>query len=165
MGVVYKAYDPELERPVALKLLHAGPRSADDAERRSARLLREAKALARLQHPNVVAVHDVGTFEGDVFLATEFVEGAPLRSWILTEKPAMAEILRVMIAAGEGLAAAHRAGLIHRDVSRATSTWARTGACGCSTSASRAPTSRRTRRPIPSRPRPARRARAPSTRR
>ena len=80
MGVVYKAYDPELERAVALKLLHAGPKTGDDAERRQARLLREAKALARLSHPNVVAVHDVGTYEGDVFLATEFVEGAPLKS-------------------------------------------------------------------------------------
>lgn len=116
MGVVYKAYDPELERAVALKLLHAGPRGGEDAERRSARLLREAKALARLQHPHVVAVHDVGTFDGDVFLATEFVEGAPFKSWLLVEKPPTAEILRVMIAAGEGLAAAHRAGLIHRDV-------------------------------------------------
>jgi len=116
MGVVYKAYDPELERAVALKLLHAGPRGGEDAERRSARLLREAKALARLQHPHVVAVHDVGTFDGDVFLATEYVEGAPLKSWLLVEKPPVAEVLRVMIAAGEGLAAAHRAGLIHRDV-------------------------------------------------
>jgi tetratricopeptide (TPR) repeat protein len=116
MGVVYKAYDPELERAVALKLLHAGPRGGEDAERRSARLLREAKALARLQHPHVVAVHDVGTFDGDVFLTTEYVEGAPLKSWLLVDKPPVAEILRVMIAAGEGLAAAHRAGLIHRDV-------------------------------------------------
>jgi tetratricopeptide (TPR) repeat protein len=116
MGVVYKAYDPELERPVALKLLHAGPRSGEDVERRRARLVREAKALARLNHPNVVVVHDVGTFEDDVFLTTEFVEGAPLKSWLLTEKPPVAEVLRVMIAAGEGLAAAHRAGLVHRDV-------------------------------------------------
>jgi tetratricopeptide (TPR) repeat protein len=116
MGVVYKAYDPELERAVALKLLHAGPRGGEDAERRSARLLREAKALARLQHPHVVAVHDVGTFDGDVFLTTEYVEGAPLKSWLLADKPPAAEVLRVMIAAGEGLAAAHRAGLIHRDV-------------------------------------------------
>ena len=116
MGVVYKAYDPERERAVALKLLHAGPKTGDDAERRQARLLREAKALARLSHPNVVAVHDVGTYEGDVFLATEFVEGAPLKSWLLVEKPARKEVLRVMIAAGEGLAAAHGAGLVHRDV-------------------------------------------------
>jgi serine/threonine protein kinase len=116
MGVVYKAYDPELERAVALKLLHAGPRTGDDAERRQARLLREAKALARLSHPNVVAVHDAGTFEGDVFLATEFVEGAPLKSWLFADKPSQKEVLRVMIAAGEGLAAAHRAGLVHRDV-------------------------------------------------
>jgi len=115
MGVVYKAYDPELERAVALKLLHAGPRAGDEAERRRARLLREARALARLSHPNVIAVHDVGTFEGDVFLATEFVEGAPLKSWLRVAKPSVAEIVKVMMQAGEGLAAAHRAGLVHRD--------------------------------------------------
>jgi serine/threonine protein kinase len=115
MGVVYKAYDPELERAVALKLLHSGPREGDDAERRRARLVREARALARLSHPNVIAVHDVGTFDGDVFIATEFVEGAPLKSWLLTAKPSVEEILRVMTAAGEGLAAAHRSALVHRD--------------------------------------------------
>jgi tetratricopeptide (TPR) repeat protein/tRNA A-37 threonylcarbamoyl transferase component Bud32 len=116
MGVVYKAYDPELERPVALKLLHAGQRTGEEAERRRARLVREARALARLNHPNVVTVHDVGAIDDDVFIATEFVEGAPLKSWVLTEKPSVDEVLRVMIAAGEGLAAAHRAGLVHRDV-------------------------------------------------
>ena len=61
-------------------------------------------------------MHDVGTFDGDVFLTAEYVEGAPLKSWLLADKPPAAEVLRVMIAAGEGLAAAHRAGLIHRDV-------------------------------------------------
>ena len=116
MGVVYKAYDPELERPVALKLLHAGPRTGEEMERRRARLVREARALARLNHPNVVTVHDVGQLGEDVFIATEFVEGAPLKSWVLVEKPTVGAILAVMLAAGEGLAAAHRAGLVHRDV-------------------------------------------------
>ncbi|HEY8040137.1 MAG TPA: tetratricopeptide repeat protein [Polyangiaceae bacterium] len=115
MGVVYKAYDPELERTVALKLLHAGTRAGDEAERRRARLLREAKALARLSHPNVIAVHDVGTFQDDVFLATEFVDGAPLKSWLRERKRSGADVLRVMLEAGAGLAAAHHAGLVHRD--------------------------------------------------
>ena len=113
MGIVYKAYDPELEREVALKLLHAGGVDAGDA--RHERLLREAKALARLSHPNVVAVFDVGMFESDVFIATEFVEGVTLHKWFRESKRTQAEILRVFIDAGEGLAAAHRAGLVHRD--------------------------------------------------
>jgi tetratricopeptide (TPR) repeat protein/predicted Ser/Thr protein kinase len=111
MGVVYKAFDPELGRPVALKLLkteHAGGLHRD-------RLLREAQALARLSHPNVVAVHDVGTFKDDVFVAMEFVEGVTLRAWLAAERRSQRQILEVFAAAGEGLQAAHRAGLVHRD--------------------------------------------------
>jgi serine/threonine protein kinase len=78
MGVVYKAYDPELDRPVALKLLHV---AGADASSYNDRLLREAQGLARLSHPNVVAVHDVGQLEGQVFLAMEFIDGETLRSW------------------------------------------------------------------------------------
>jgi serine/threonine protein kinase len=111
MGIVYKAYDPELGRPIALKLLVTD--EASDTQRD--RLLREAQALARLQHPNVVAVHDVGTFEGDVFIAMEFVEGDHARSWVKAKPRGRREILDVFLAAGEGLAAAHRAGLVHRD--------------------------------------------------
>jgi serine/threonine protein kinase len=110
MGVVYRAFDPELSRPVALKLLHSDEQDGLARDR----LLREAQALARLQHPNVIAVYDVGTFGGDVFIAMEFVEGQTLRAWGSERRP-VAEVLDVYLAAGEGLAAAHRAGLVHRD--------------------------------------------------
>jgi serine/threonine protein kinase/tetratricopeptide (TPR) repeat protein len=115
MGVVYRAYDPELERSVALKLLHAGVDGSSPQSTRRERLLREAKALARLSHPNVLAVYDVGTFEQDVFIATEFIEGPTLSEWIKQETRTHAEKVRAFAAAGDGLAAAHRAGLVHRD--------------------------------------------------
>ena len=112
MGVVYGAYDPELDRKIALKLIKPGQGIKDTAK---ARLLREAKAIARLSHPNVVAVHDVGVFEDQVFLAMEFVSGGTIKSW-LDEKPrSWREVLDVFIAAGRGLVAAHAAGLVHRD--------------------------------------------------
>ena len=76
MGVVFLAYDPELDRKLALKLLHTGP--AAHAEVGRVRLLREAQAMAKLTHPNVVAVHDVGTFAGQVFVAMDFVRGQTL---------------------------------------------------------------------------------------
>ncbi|HEY8377852.1 MAG TPA: serine/threonine-protein kinase, partial [Nannocystis sp.] len=109
---MYAAYDPELDRKIALKILHPG---ADAGGRARERLLREAQALARLSHPNVVAVHDVGTHEGQVFVAMEFIAGATLSATIAKQRPSSAEILRLYRAAGEGLAAAHRAGLVHRD--------------------------------------------------
>jgi formylglycine-generating enzyme required for sulfatase activity len=113
MGVVYGAYDPELDRKVALKLIKPGQGGAKDTAR--ARLLREAKAIARLQHPNVVAVHDVGVFEDQVFLAMEFVAGGTIKSWLAAQTRTWREIVDVFIAAGRGLAAAHAAGLVHRD--------------------------------------------------
>ncbi len=112
MGVVYKAYDPDLDRTIALKLMRAGD---IDAGQLRERLLREAQALARLQHPNVVAVHDVGTFRGDVFIAMELVAGPTLRAWLKAQPRRPREILDVFLEAGKGLAAAHRAGLVHRD--------------------------------------------------
>jgi eukaryotic-like serine/threonine-protein kinase len=114
MGVVYAAYDPELDRKVALKLLH--PRGGSSLDSR-VRLMREAKALARLSHPNVVAVHDVGTFAERVFLAMEFVDGKTLSAWLkdqVSPRP-WPEVLALLRDAGAGLAAAHAAGLIHRD--------------------------------------------------
>ena len=118
MGVVYKAVDPELGRWVAIKLVRvrrSSGRKRESTEDARARLLREAQALAKLTHPNVVTVHDVGRFQEDVFIAMEFVEGTTLRQWLKREAHSIADICRVMTAAGAGLAAAHRAGLVHRD--------------------------------------------------
>ncbi len=112
MGVVYKAVDPELERTIALKVMPVRP-GADTAAARD-RLLHEAQALARLAHPNVVAVHDVGTVGDDVFVAMELVEGQTLGEWC-RDRPRLAELLPVFVAAGRGIAAAHAAGLVHRD--------------------------------------------------
>jgi formylglycine-generating enzyme required for sulfatase activity/tRNA A-37 threonylcarbamoyl transferase component Bud32 len=113
MGVVYGAYDPELDRKIALKLLKGREVGQEDAAR--ARLLREAKAMARLAHPNVIAVHDVGIFDGQVFLAMEFLGGGTLKSWLAAGPRHWREVLDVFVAAGRGLAAAHAAGLVHRD--------------------------------------------------
>ena len=115
MGTVYRAYDPQLNRGVALKILSVKHEDFQEAERAKARLIREAQALAQLSHPNVVAVHDAGTFEDDVFIAMELVEGKTLGDWLKEKKRAVKEILEVMIAAGRGLSAAHKAGLVHRD--------------------------------------------------
>jgi len=110
MGVVYAARDPQLDRQVAIKLL----RGRDDDEGLRARLLREAQALARVDHANVVAVHDVGPYDGQVFVAMELVRGDTLRAW-LAKPRAWRDVLAVVVAAGRGLAAAHAAGLVHRD--------------------------------------------------
>ncbi len=117
MGVVYAGYDPELDRKVALKLLHAelGGSGSLGLESGRTRLLREAQALARLAHPNVVAIHDVGEHEGNVWLAMEHIEGVTLDQWLKEAPRTTHEVLEVMLAAGRGLAAAHEAGLVHRD--------------------------------------------------
>jgi eukaryotic-like serine/threonine-protein kinase len=115
MGVVYSAYDPELDRKVALKLVRQAGRDLQHSGGR-ARMLREAQAIARLSHPNVVAVHDVGTaVDNELFIAMELVEGGTLRQWLTESARSTAEIVDMFVQAGRGLAAAHRAGLIHRD--------------------------------------------------
>ncbi len=111
MGVVYAALDPALGRRVALKLLSSASASND---RRHARMLREAQALARLSHPNVVQVHEVGEHEGNVFVAMELVDGLSLRDWLKTNR-SLAELEDVFMQAGRGLVAAHEADLVHRD--------------------------------------------------
>jgi tetratricopeptide (TPR) repeat protein len=109
MGVVYKAYDPALDRRVAVKLL----RGRESGQAR-ARLLREAQAMARLSHPNVVPVFDVGTVDEQVFVAMDFVDGEDLHAWLAERRP-WQEVLDVFLQAGAGLAAAHAVGLVHRD--------------------------------------------------
>ncbi len=115
MGVVYSAFDPDLDRKVAIKILHSRTRAVSSGEEGKLRLLREAKALARLSHPNVVAIHDVGTFGERIFLAMEFVDGETLGAWLKKRRRPWKESVELLIKAGEGLAAAHRGGLIHRD--------------------------------------------------
>jgi len=116
MGIVYEAWDPQLDRPVAIKVVH---RAAADAAGR-ARLVREAQSLARLSHTNVCHVYDVGTApaadnpEGDVWVAMELIDGTTLRDWAADKS--QAEVLAVLLGAGEGIAAAHAAGMIHRDI-------------------------------------------------
>ncbi len=114
MGEVYSAYDEQLDRKVAVKLVKPGVRSRADI---SERLLREAKTLARLSHPNVVQVYEAGTFRERVYVAMEFVRGMTLDAWRKenADKASWKDVLALFLAAGEGLIAAHRAGLVHRD--------------------------------------------------
>src|SRR5690606_6566143 len=116
MGVVYAAYDPDLDRKVALKLLHAPGGGRRDASDGSARLLREAQALARLSHPNVVGVYDVGRVGDRVFVAMEYVDGPSLKAWLKEKRRPWREVIEVFRKAGAGLAAAHASGLVHRDI-------------------------------------------------
>src|SRR3954466_1213079 len=109
MGVVYRAHDPDLDRAVAIKVVRAGDASS------GTRLLREAQAMARLRHPNVLPICDVGPAEDAVFVAMPLLEGGTLRHWLHSGTPTCGEILDRFVAAGRGLAAAHAAGLIHRD--------------------------------------------------
>jgi len=110
MGVVYSARDTELARDVALKIVR--PRA--DVGLMQARLRREAKAMARLSHSNVVPVFDIGTHEGQLFIAMELVSGTTLRSWVAEPRP-WRSVVRLFVKAGRGLEAAHAAGLVHRD--------------------------------------------------
>jgi tetratricopeptide (TPR) repeat protein/predicted Ser/Thr protein kinase len=116
MGLVYAAYDPHLDRRVALKLLRADQRAGGGgmSEGRT-RLLREAQAMARLSHPNVIAVHDVGTIDDEVFIAMEYVEGDTLAAWRDAEPRTTEAILEAFLQAARGLSAAHAKGLVHRD--------------------------------------------------
>jgi tetratricopeptide (TPR) repeat protein/predicted Ser/Thr protein kinase len=112
MGEVYAAYDPELDRKVAVKVVRARVSRSSDSR---GRLMREAQAIAKLSHPNVVVVYDVGTIGERVFIAMEFVEGRTVGQWLQDTKRSVREVLGVFMAAGRGLAAAHKAGLVHRD--------------------------------------------------
>ena len=114
MGVVYSAYDPQLDRKVALKLLRPDVHQGLGAEAAKARLLREAQAMAKINHPHVIVVHEVGTLDDRVFVAMEFVDGGTMSSW-MRRRPPWREVIEVFVRAGSGLAAAHSEGLVHRD--------------------------------------------------
>ena len=110
MGVVLVAYDETLDRKLAIKLV-----KRQSARPRRARMAREAQALARLSHPNVVQIYEVGEHEGELYLAMEFVAGQTLGEWLAERSRPWPEIVGVFRRAGSGLAAAHEAGLVHRD--------------------------------------------------
>ncbi len=112
MGEVFCAYDDQLGRRVAVKLLHPQPR---DRQGRRHRMRREAQAMARVSHRHVVQVYETGDFEGRTFITMEFVEGQTLERWRQAQTRSLAEVLDAYRQAGKGLAAAHRAGVLHRD--------------------------------------------------
>lgn len=112
MGIIYLAYDPELDRRVALKLL----KDTSPSPEAQKRLLREAKALAKLQHPNVVAVYDSGTWNNQIWIVMEYIKGQTLTDWLRERSPKYHEVIRIMRDAAKGLIAAHTLGLVHRDV-------------------------------------------------
>jgi eukaryotic-like serine/threonine-protein kinase len=109
-GVVFAAFDPRLDRKIALKLM----RASGDLERD--RVLAEARAMARLSDPNVVAIYDASESAGELYIAMELVAGCNLRQWLAAQPRSVAEIVTVFAQAGRGLATAHAAGLIHGDV-------------------------------------------------
>jgi serine/threonine protein kinase len=113
MGVVHAAHDPDLDRKVAVKLIRRASRRAGTSG--GTRLLREAQALARLSHPNIVAVHDVGVRGTQVWIAMEFVAGLTLRDWAATPR-SVAGAVRALTESARGVAAAHAAGVVHRDL-------------------------------------------------
>ncbi|MBZ5715767.1 serine/threonine-protein kinase [Nannocystis pusilla] len=112
MGVVYEGYDARLERKVAVKLVR---RQLLDNPAVRERMTREAQAMARLSSPNVVQVYQVGEHDGGIYLAMEYVEGETLATWLRTAPRPWQLVLRTICDAGRGLAAAHAAGLVHRD--------------------------------------------------
>src|SRR5262249_52157899 len=111
---VLSAYDTQLDRKVAVKLVRPDV-DETTTPKQQVRLLREAKALARLTHPNVVTVYEAGTCGDQVFVVMEYVEGQTLRDWLAETPRPRDEILHAFLHSGRGVAAAHQAGLVHRD--------------------------------------------------
>ncbi|MBL8946493.1 MAG: serine/threonine protein kinase, partial [Myxococcales bacterium] len=112
MGVVYAGHDEGLDREVGIKVLQSSIATSDAARRR---FIREAQAMARLSHPNIAHVYEVGEHGGEVYIAMELVAGQTLREWLADQPRGAREILAVYVQAARGLAAAHEAGIIHRD--------------------------------------------------
>ena len=112
MGTVYKARDTQLNRPVAIKFL--SPDLADESARR--RFQQEAKMASALNHPHILTVHEAGEFDGQQYLVTEFVDGGTLEDWSRAEQRSRRQIIDLLVGVGDGLAAAHAAGILHRDI-------------------------------------------------
>src|SRR5678815_4824523 len=125
MGEVYAAYHPDLDRRIALKIVSESSAAAPE---RRARLLREARAIAHISHPNVITVYDAGTVDDHVYIAMEFIEGQTVDAWVRAQPRGWREVLDAFIAAGRGLAAAHAAGVVHRDFKPQNVMIAKTGA-------------------------------------
>ena len=123
MGVVYRAFDTKLNRPVAIKFL-SGHLGDADARRR---FQREAQTASSLNHPHIVTVHDAGEFEGRQYLVTEFVDGGTLKDWWNAKKRSWREVVELLTGAADGLAAAHAAGILHRDIKPANILVAKNG--------------------------------------
>ena len=123
MGVVYRALDTKLNRPVAIKVLFE--ELADAAAQR--RFQREAQTASSLNHPHILTVHDTGEFEGRQYLVTEFVDGGTLKDWAIRENRTWREIVELLTGVADGLAAAHDAGILHRDIKPANILVARNG--------------------------------------
>ena len=115
MGLVFAAYDPDLDRKVALKLLRRTEGRETDAALTQDRLRAEAKSMARLSHPNIVPLYEVGRYGDGLFMAMELIDGITLRRWLDSQSRPRGEILDVFVQAGRGLAGAHAAGIVHRD--------------------------------------------------
>ena len=115
MGRVYRARDPRLEREVAIKLMRRELFEMGTFGHHQARMIDEARALAQLDHPNVVSIYEAGEVDDGVFIAMQYVEGPTLREWMDDGPRSWEEIVRVFRGAAQGLAAAHARGLVHRD--------------------------------------------------
>jgi tetratricopeptide (TPR) repeat protein/predicted Ser/Thr protein kinase len=113
MGVVYAGHDPQLDRRVAIKLLR--PVARLSAEVLRARLMREAQAMARLSHPNVINIYEIGAWGEQIFVVMELIDGTTLTEWLTAQRRSWREIVHAFVAAGAGLEAAHGAGVVHRD--------------------------------------------------
>ncbi len=112
IGEVYRAFDSKLNRPVAVKIL--SDNVADPSTRR--RFQREAQTASALNHPHILTVHDVGEFDGRQYLVTEFVDGSTLKDWARASPRTWRQIVDLMVGVADGLAAAHSAGILHRDI-------------------------------------------------
>jgi serine/threonine protein kinase len=115
MGEVYRAFDPSLGRRVAIKVVRPRLQWGSGAAKARSGLLREARAMARICDPHVLAIYDLGVFDDGIFIAMEFIEGKTITSWLRAQPRSWQEVLHVFSRAGRGLAAAHAKQLVHHD--------------------------------------------------